>query len=87
MARPRRSMREIVTRDTITQMLDYGNEWNDVPAIREISNNIIDNLLRSGEFSVKEANRLSQDVTIKEVQAGIKEETKVSEWDDRREIF
>lgn len=63
-----KSLREVVTSDTVVAMLESGYGTNDIPAIRTISNDLMDSLQRDGFCTAAECNRLSQDVTIKEVQ-------------------
>ena len=70
--RRRFSLRDLVTSDTITGMRSGGYGWGDVPAIRTISNDIIDHAIRNGYVTSKEADRLSQDVTIQEVQRSLR---------------
>lgn len=62
------SLREMVTNDTVRIMMEKGYAYSDKPAIREISNSVIDTILRRGEASESQANRLDQDVTVKQVQ-------------------
>jgi len=66
--RPNYSLREMVTNDTVRIMMEQGYQISDKAAIRTTSNNVIDTILRRGEASERQVSRLSQDVTIKEVQ-------------------
>ncbi len=66
------SLREMVTNDTVRIMMEQGYAHSDKPAIRMISNNVIDTILRRGEASESQAHRLDQDVTVKLVQRELK---------------
>ncbi len=70
--RQRFSLREMVTNDTVMAMMEQGYAPTDKAAIRTISNDIIDGILRSGQASRGQVNRLDQDITVKQVQRELK---------------
>ncbi len=65
--RPKKSLRNMVTTLTAAAMESSKYSWDDIPAIRMLSNNIMDELKREDYCTDKECDKLSQDVTIKEV--------------------
>lgn len=65
--RQKKSLRNMVTTLTADAMESSKYNWDDIPAIRTISNDIMDGLRKEGYCTGKECNKLSQDVTIKEV--------------------
>ena len=69
MKRPRNwSYREELNNRTASAMIANGSSWDDIPAIRMFSNDIMDEMQKAGMVTTAESDRLSQKVTIKEVQ-------------------
>lgn len=67
------SYRQELNNRTASAMIANKYSWNDVSAIRMLSNNIMDMLEKEGVVTRAESDRLSQDITIKEVQKILKE--------------
>jgi hypothetical protein len=60
-------------RDTVSAMRQAGYSWNDKPAIRMLSNNIMDVYVRRGQFQQWELDKISQDALVKKVMNNLKE--------------
>jgi len=66
------SIKEEVIDRTVAGMLMSGYNADDIPAIRTISNDIMDSIEREGRASRKQTDRLSQAIIIKEVRRRLK---------------
>ena len=66
------SNRELITANTVKYMKKHDYSPNDLSAIREISNTEISSMIFNGTMSNAQANQLSQEVTIREVQRGMR---------------
>ena len=66
------SIKEEVIDRTVAGMLMSGYNADDIPAIRTISNDIMDSIERGGRASRKQTDRLSQAIIIKEVRRRLK---------------
>jgi hypothetical protein len=66
------SIKEEVIDRTVAGMLMSGYNADDIPAIRTISNDIMDSIEREGRASRKQTDRLSQAIIVKEVRRRLK---------------
>jgi len=66
------AIKEEIIESTIAGMLMNGYGFDDIPAIRTISNDVMDRIEKEGRASRKQTDRISQTIIIKEVRRRMK---------------